>query len=226
MAKPVQLIIVSHSAQLANGVVEVAGQMAPDVTIRAAGGTAEGGIGTSYDLVDDTVGELVENGEVVILTDLGSATLTVESVLEFRDDEPVFFADGPLVEGAVAGAVAAQQGKTATEVVAAVVQAGAAFAGENTPPEVDTAASDCLEASVVVGDPDGLHARPAALVARLLADFDADVTINDTPADSVLSLMSLSVRQGDEVQIRASGPDAEQVLTTLVEKLGEGFSKS
>lgn len=226
MAKPVQLIIVSHSAQLASGVVEVAGQMAPDVTIRAAGGTAEGGIGTSYDLVDDTVGELVENGEVVILTDLGSATLTVESVLEFRDDEPVFFADGPLVEGAVAGAVAAQQGKTATEVVAAVAQAGASFAGATSENKGDGAASDCLEASAVVGDPDGLHARPAALVARLVTDFDAEVTINDTPADSVLSLMSLSVRQGDEVQIKASGPDAEQALATLVEKLGEGFSKS
>ncbi|MDO5728707.1 MAG: dihydroxyacetone kinase phosphoryl donor subunit DhaM [Actinomycetaceae bacterium] len=226
MAKPVHLLIVSHSAQLANGVVEVAGQMAPDVTIRAAGGTADGGIGTSYDLVDDTVAELVETGEVVILTDLGSATLTVESVLEFRDDEPVYFADGPLVEGAVAAAVAAQQGKTAAEVVAAVTEAGASFAVFDGGADELAATGEALEATVAVGDPDGLHARPAALVARLVTDFDAEVTINDTPADSVLSLMSLSVRQGDEVQIKASGPDAEQALAVLVEKLGEGFSKS
>ena len=34
--------------------------------------------------------ELLENGPVVILTDLGSATLTVESVLDFLEDEPAY----------------------------------------------------------------------------------------------------------------------------------------
>ena len=43
----VALLIVSHSAKLADGVVELAGQMAPDVTILAAGGMDDGGLGTS-----------------------------------------------------------------------------------------------------------------------------------------------------------------------------------
>ncbi|MDO5719289.1 MAG: dihydroxyacetone kinase phosphoryl donor subunit DhaM [Actinomycetaceae bacterium] len=227
MAK-VSLVIVSHSAQLAAGVAEVAAQMAPDVTITPAGGTADGDIGTSYDLVDEAVGELVEAGEVVLLTDLGSATLTVESVLEFRDDEPVYFADGPLVEGAVAAAVAAQQGKSAEDVVAAVTQAGAQFTPSSSKGshESSQGGSSTVEATVEIGDPDGLHARPAALVARLVADFDADVTINEVAADSVLSLMALSVRQGDTVTVAATGPDAEQALSTLVKKLGDGFQAS
>ena len=48
----VSLVIVSHSDKLAQGVAEVAAQMAPDVVIRAAGGLQDGNIGTSFDKVD------------------------------------------------------------------------------------------------------------------------------------------------------------------------------
>lgn len=119
----VALVIVSHSVQLAEGVVELAAQMAKDVALRAAGGTDDGRIGTSFDKVNDAVTELRAAGhEVAILTDLGSATMTVESVLDFLDEEEaahVKFADGPLVEGAVAAAVTAQVGGDLDAVVAA-----------------------------------------------------------------------------------------------------------
>ena len=110
----VGLVIVSHSAQLADGVVELALQMAHDVQLRAAGGTDDGRIGTSFDKVSAAVTELRDAGlDVAILTDLGSATMTVDAVLEFLDSEElehVKFSDGPLVEGAVAAAVTAQVG--------------------------------------------------------------------------------------------------------------------
>ena len=79
----VALVIVSHSAQLAAGLVELASQMAKDVELRAAGGTDDGRIGTSFDKVNDAVTELRAAGhDVAVLTDLGSATMTVESVLD------------------------------------------------------------------------------------------------------------------------------------------------
>ena len=79
----VGLVIVSHSVKLAEGVVELAAQMAQDVALRAAGGTEDGRIGTSFELVAAAVAELRAAGhEVAILTDLGSATMTVEAVLE------------------------------------------------------------------------------------------------------------------------------------------------
>lgn len=110
----VALVIVSHSAALASGLVELASQMAKDVQFRAAGGTDDGRIGTSFDKVNDAVSELRAAGhDVAILTDLGSATMTVEAVLDFLDDTDapyVRFCDGPLVEGAVAAAVTAQVG--------------------------------------------------------------------------------------------------------------------
>ncbi|MDO5049710.1 MAG: dihydroxyacetone kinase phosphoryl donor subunit DhaM [Actinomycetaceae bacterium] len=221
MAK-VSLVIVSHSKKLAEGVAEVAAQMAPEVVIKPAGGTADGGIGTSYDLVDKTVGELLEDGPVVILTDLGSATLTVESVLDFLEDEPAYFADGPLVEGAVAAAVAAQQDKSAEEVVAAATGAGASWGSPNgSAPNASGDDSQVAEGEATLADPDGLHARPAALVARFVSDFDAEVTINEIAADSVLSLMALGARQGETVQIRATGPQAQEAVTALIAKLEE-----
>lgn len=113
-AGSVALVIVSHSAQLAAGVVELASQMAKDVVLRAAGGTDDGRIGTSFDKVNEAVAALRGEGfDVAILTDLGSANMTVESVLDFLSDEEelhVRLIDGPLVEGAVAAAVTAQVG--------------------------------------------------------------------------------------------------------------------
>ena len=107
------MVIVSHSVALADGVVELASQMAKDVPLRAAGGTDDGRIGTSYDKVSDAVTELRTAGhDVAILTDLGSATMTVEAVLDLLDEGEaahVRLIDGPLVEGTVAAAVTAQE---------------------------------------------------------------------------------------------------------------------
>ncbi|MFZ0529617.1 MAG: dihydroxyacetone kinase phosphoryl donor subunit DhaM [Propionicimonas sp.] len=110
----VAFVVVSHSVSLAEGVVELASQMARDVELRAAGGTDDGRIGTSFDKVSEAVNELRAAGhDVAILTDLGSATMTVEAVIDFLDEDEaahVRFCDGPLVEGAVSAAVTAQVG--------------------------------------------------------------------------------------------------------------------
>ncbi|MDO5034165.1 MAG: dihydroxyacetone kinase phosphoryl donor subunit DhaM [Actinomycetaceae bacterium] len=216
----VSLVIVSHSQKLAEGVAEIAAQMAPEVRIEPAGGLIDGGIGTSFDKVDTAVEELLELGPVVLLTDLGSATLTVESVLDFREDEPAHFADGPLIEGAVVGAVAAQQGGSAEEVVAAI-RGAAGMWGSVAPQEQASVSEDFVEAEALILDPDGLHARPAALVARFVSEFDAEVTINGADAESVMSLMALGVHKGEKVTVKASGPQAKEVVEGLVKKLEE-----
>ena len=116
----VAFVIVSHSVKLAEGVVELAAQMARDVQFRAAGGTDEGAIGTSFDKVLAAVEDLTAAGHhVVLMADLGSATMTIEAVLEVVDEAKVRFAPGPLVEGAVAAAVTAQVGGDLAAVVAA-----------------------------------------------------------------------------------------------------------
>ncbi|MFC2570193.1 MAG: dihydroxyacetone kinase phosphoryl donor subunit DhaM, partial [Schaalia sp.] len=122
MSVRVSFVIVSHSASLANGVCELAAQMAPDVHFEAAGGTDDGRIGTSYDLVEKALEAALaavdgEGSGVIVLTDLGSATMTVESVIDMSDEpERVRFVDTCLVEGAVASSVRAQLGEDLDQV--------------------------------------------------------------------------------------------------------------
>ncbi|MGO3796899.1 MAG: dihydroxyacetone kinase phosphoryl donor subunit DhaM [Pauljensenia sp.] len=245
MSARVGLVIVSHSDLLARGVVEVASQMAPDVDVVAAGGTDDLSLGTSFDRVGAAVEQVLSAvGEgagagAVILTDLGSATLTAESVVEFADEPGrLVLADAPLVEGAVAAAVRAQLGDTVDEVAAAARGAGQVAgtpdAGTDTttadtaPPGIPVVRADVAESSTLeeelatdatVGDPAGLHARPAAQLARLAGGFDAEITVNGADAGSVLEVMALGVRHGDRVHLTATGPEAHEALTALVDLL-------
>ncbi|CAM3392220.1 dihydroxyacetone kinase phosphoryl donor subunit DhaM [Occultella aeris] len=233
MSAATALVLVSHSAQLAAGAVEVAQQMAPDVAIRAAGGTEDGRIGTSYDLVEQAVTALLDGGAtaVAILTDLGSAALTAESVVDVLDDDRVVMVDAPFVEGAVAAAVAAQSGGDAAAVGAAARTAidsfgdSATIGASTTAGDVAVEAADAVERSVVLRNRLGLHARPAATLARKAADFDAEVTLNGVDAASVLALMGLGLTGGAELHLRATGPQAAQALEAIVADVEAGFGE-
>jgi phosphoenolpyruvate---glycerone phosphotransferase subunit DhaM len=107
----VRIVVVSHSDKIADGAVELAAQMAPDVMMVAAGGTSDGRIGTSMEKVMAALESAAGGEGVVVLTDLGSAVMTAESAMEFAEgNAPVLLADAPIVEGLVAAAVAAQGG--------------------------------------------------------------------------------------------------------------------
>lgn len=78
--------------------------------------------------------------------------------------------------------------------------------------------------SVVVTIPDGLHARPAALLARLAGAQPTPVTIRrpdgpPVPAASVLSVLTLGLRPGDEVVLEADGPHADAAVEALAARL-------
>jgi PTS hybrid protein len=233
---PVALVLVSHSAQLAAGLLEVAAQMAPDVDIRAAGGTDDDRVGTSFDKVEHAVSGALDDGAdaVVVLTDLGSATLTAESVLETLEDDRVRLVDAPFVEAAVAAAVAAQGGGDLDAVGGAARTAITAFADDEVTPEaVDADApvsassdDDAVTRTLTLTNPLGLHARPAAMVARKVADLDAEVTVNGVDAASVLALMALGLTGGDQVELRATGPRAAEVVEALAADFGAGFGET
>lgn len=78
--------------------------------------------------------------------------------------------------------------------------------------------------NVVVNAPGGLHARPAAELARLAAQLPGGVRIglgahDPVDAASVLSVMNLGVAQGDEVTLEAAGTDAEATLARIADLL-------
>jgi PTS hybrid protein len=123
-AATVGIVLVSHSAELAAGAAHLAAQVSGGtVTIIAAGGTDEGGLGTSAAKVTRAL-RLADSGAgVVVLPDLGSAVLTVRAVLEDHGGHSVLLADAPFVEGAVAATVTAAAGGDIKAVVAAAEEA-------------------------------------------------------------------------------------------------------
>ena len=121
----VGIVLVSHSAELAQGAVHLAEQVSGGtVTIVAAGGTDDGDLGTSAAKVADALRRADQGAGVVVLPDLGSAVLTVKAVLEDRgEDTAVLLADAPFVEGAVAATVTAAAGGDIKAVAAAAEEA-------------------------------------------------------------------------------------------------------
>jgi len=123
----VGLVIVSHSTRLAEGVAELAGQMAQGkVRIAAAGGTAEGALGTSVDKIIDALHQVDSPDGILVLLDLGSAVMATEMAVEAfaaTSSHPVTISSAPLVEGAVIAAVEASIGNSLPEVAEAALSA-------------------------------------------------------------------------------------------------------
>ncbi|SDK65217.1 PTS hybrid protein [Actinopolyspora mzabensis] len=236
---PVGLVIVSHSDALARGVVELLGQLAPDVRAEPAGGMAPGGLGTDFEATSAALAEADSGAGVVLLYDLGSARMTAELAVEsLADPDAAAVAEAPLVEGAVAAAASAQGGEALKTVVDAAERAAGGIV--ESPEQATTAAEDTdsgtesptttsprVEQELVLRNEVGLHARPAALLARALTGFDAEVTItageNSADARSVLGVMGLGARQGDRIGLQATGPDAESALRRVTELADSDF---
>ncbi|WP_144798606.1 dihydroxyacetone kinase phosphoryl donor subunit DhaM [Halorubrum depositum] len=102
----VGLVVVSHSERAAEGIAEVAAEMAGDTRIEPVGGDGRGGIGTVPDAIEAAIDDADDGDGVVVLVDLGSAVMNADVAVELSDAEAVI-ADAPVLEGAVNAAVAA-----------------------------------------------------------------------------------------------------------------------
>lgn len=202
----VGLVVVSHSARLAAGVVELAREMAGEVRLEEAGGLEPPADGEPAPLGTDATRvmmaiEAADDGSgdgVVVLMDLGSAVLSAEMAVELMDPEVaerVTLCAAPLVEGAVAAAVSAQSGADAAAVVAEATGALApkrSHLGDDEPPpteqqtfdasighQTSAASADAVEERFRVTVAQGLHARPAAQFVRTAASMDAQIEVTN-----------------------------------------------
>ncbi len=241
----VGLVIVSHSAQLARGVAELAGQMAQGATpIVAAGGGANDILGTSVDKIHAAIQAADGPDGVLVLLDLGSAILSTEMALELLSSEQnshIALSFAPLVEGAIAAAIESSLGRSLAEVKQAAektasvaqlqllkplssIQEEASVAVPTSPPIAQT---DVLESQLTLANPTGLHARPASLFVQTAGRFQARVEVNgrgrQTEATSIIGILSLGIRDGDTITLRASGIDAEAALEALGELVKANF---
>lgn len=251
------VVAVSHSAALAEAAVELAMQMVhgdrPPVRLAAG---ADGGFGTDAAAIADAIDEVAEGGAegIVIVTDLGSAVLSAELALELRaSDVPVRISDGPFVEGLTAGIVRAATGGSLDEVVSetdaaltakqpraseargpkpapcAATSAAAASAGASPPGEAPDADAT-VEATL--RNPMGLHSRPAALVVKAVAPFDARVTVSNATtgsapasAASMIGLLALGAAEGHRLEISAVGREADQAVEAVRKLVADGFGE-
>jgi len=123
----VGLVLVSHSPSIAEGLAELAAQVAgPSVPIVAIGGAADGSLGTDGGKVLDALRKAAAGQGAVVLMDLGSSVLSVRAAqaeLSAEELERLVIADAPLVEGTIAAAVTASTGASPQEIAAAAREA-------------------------------------------------------------------------------------------------------
>ena len=75
----------------------------------------------------------------------------------------------------------------------------------------------------------GLHARPAAQVARLAQQFDGDVILEKdgarANARNLLALLALDCPQGTRLVLRATGPQAQEAVTAIFTLFASKFGE-
>ena len=234
------IVIVSHSAKLAEGVVELASNMGGvDVLIQAAGGINEDNtLGTDPIRILKAIEEVYSEDGVLVLMDLGSAILSSEMALEMLPEEKrskIFLCEAPLVEGAIAAAVRARISGSIQQVID---EARGALTPKSThlntlSPEANQSHATLSHENrfaiqLTVKNSLGLHARPAARFVQTAGRFPqetiliSNLTTKHGPVDakSINSVITLGVRQGHQIEISASGPSA-QVALDMIKALAE-----
>ncbi len=86
---------------------------------------------------------------------------------------------------------------------------------------------------VVVTDPVGLHARPAALFVEAANKFKAEVMLSNLTgtgqwanAKSILGVLTCGVRQNDEIEIKAEGADEAEAVASLEQLVRSNFASA
>lgn len=81
------------------------------------------------------------------------------------------------------------------------------------------------EKTVVLGSKAGLHARPAAVFVQKAKEFESQITVSKdgktANGKSILSIITLGAKQGDQVVLKINGDDAQMAMQQLVPLLEE-----
>ena len=98
MSKEYGVLLVSHVTEIADGLAKLISEVAKDVTVKSAGGTPEGGVGTSFDKIEEALSSFEEES-ILAFYDLGSAKMNLELAIE-TSDKTVKLYDTALIESA------------------------------------------------------------------------------------------------------------------------------
>ena len=99
----INVLIASHSKNLAKGLTDIIEQMAQGVRIEYSGGDDEGNLGSNFEEIFAKMNELASDG-LVVFFDMGSSMMNVETAYSMLDEglqEKTIIAGSPLVESAL-----------------------------------------------------------------------------------------------------------------------------
>jgi phosphocarrier protein FPr len=245
------IVVVSHSRALALAAVGLAEEMVPveaRPTIQIAAGLDETTFGTDAAAIAEAMTAADSPDGVLVLLDLGSAILSAEMACEFVDPDTaarVRISPAPLVEGLVAAVVTASTGAPLGE-VAAEAEGGLAAKVEHlgstrsedpsTSSGIGGSSAEPVEAvteTVVVRNPHGLHARPAAALVSGLRGLDAVVTLRNATigkgpasARSVGKVAALGLLRGHTIAATFAGADADAARERFLVLAASDFGES
>ncbi len=244
----VGLVLVSHSRALAMAVRQLVTSMSgPKLAIAIAAGTGpdRAELGTDATEILEGINAVMSEEGVLVLLDIGSAILSAETAVEFLDDAQrtkVRLCGAPFVEGAVAAGVLAALGSNLEDIANEAERAlrhktehldTSAGNHENIQP-VETTSDDgpFLTGTVVVRNPHGLHARPAAEFIRQAARHDCEIFVRNlsngrgpASAKSMSGLASIEILQGHQIELAARGMGAQGALEALRSEIEAGLGE-
>ena len=250
----VNLLLVSHSKNLAESVVGLAKQMiisgGGGIKISIAAGIGEDNqeIGTNAVEIAEAIQDIYTNDGVLVLMDLGSAVLSAQMALDLIPPDicqKVRICPAPFIEGAVVAAAQASSGSSLEVVYREAMDAlkpkydqlrekitgvPEKESEKKTLPSNDDEKKEII---LTVRSVHGLHARPAVQFVQTAASFNADVmvknlTTNKGPssAKSLIAITMLGVMKGHQIQVTAIGQQREEVLKALSNLVEDNFGET
>ena len=91
--------------------------------------------------------------------------------------------------------------------------------------------SKTASAIVTIGNKLGLHARPAMLFVETASNYEAEITVRRSDHEetvdgkSIMQMMMLAATKGTELEIAATGVDADKAVKALVKLVKSGFQE-
>ncbi len=84
-------------------------------------------------------------------------------------------------------------------------------------------------ATVIVPNPQGLHLRPLDMFVKLAVQFQSRIEVVKggwrVDGKSIMDMLTLTAESGAELQLEATGPDAQSAIDALVALVQSGFGE-
>ena len=248
----VNLLLVSHSKNLAESAADLARQMIVSgkmrIAIAAGIGEDHQEIGTNAVEIAEAIQDIYTDDGVLVLMDLGSAVLSAQMALNLIPSDicqKVQICPAPFIEGAVVAAAQAGSGSDLKMVYREAMDAlkpkheqlreEIDEASEEEPEKKTASFNDGEKKEVVltIRNVHGLHARPAVKFVQTAASFDAEIMLNNlstnkgpASAKSLIAVTMLGVLKGHKIQIMAVGRQREEALKALSDLVENNFGEA